>query len=117
MLVLLFPVQVHAEVLTGPQKNAQRSAIAYLELSGFSRAGLIDQLSSEYGDQYRVQDATVAVDSLNVDWNAQAARSAAQYLKLMGFSCAGLIDQLSSKYGDQYTRAQADFGAKHAGAC
>ena len=37
---------------------------------------LIDQLSSEYGEQFSVEDATVAVDSLNVDWNAQAAESA-----------------------------------------
>jgi len=41
-------------------------------------------------------DATVAVDSLNVDWNQQAVRKAQDYLKMSGFSCKGLIDQLSS---------------------
>jgi len=113
----LLPVHLHAEAITGPQKNAQRSAIAYLNISGFSRAGLIDQLSSPYGDQYRVQDATIAVDRLDVDWNAQAARSAAQYPQMMGFPCAGLIDQPSSSYGPKYTRAQAEFGERQAGPC
>jgi hypothetical protein len=83
----------------------------------FSRDGLIDQLSSSAGDGYDVADATVAVDSLTVDWNAQAAKAAAQYLSMMGFSCSGLIEQLSSSAGDQYTRAQAEFGARQAGAC
>ena len=103
--------------LTAAQRNAARSAQAYLKVSGFSRRGLIDQLSSEHGDKFSVEDATAAVDSLNVDWNAQAARSAAAYLKISGFSCRGLIDQLSSDHGDKYTVEQATYGAKQAGAC
>ena len=101
----------------GPVENAIRSADAYLGFSGFSRAGLIAQLSSEYGDGYSVADATAAVDSLSVDWNAQAVRSAKQYLEMSGFSCNGLIDQLSSEYGSQYTKSEASFGAKQVGAC
>lgn len=106
-----------AQSLTGPQKNAVRSANNYLSLQGFSRRGLIEQLSSSYGDGYELADATAAVDSLSVDWNAQAARSARQYLSLMGFSCAGLIEQLSADAGDKYTVGQATFGAQQAGAC
>jgi hypothetical protein len=78
---------------------------------------LIDQLSSAYGDKYAVQDATIAVDSLNVDWNAEAVRSAKSYLKLTAFSCQGLIDQLDSPYGGKFTVAQATYGAQQAGAC
>ena len=103
--------------LTRPQSNAVRSASQYLSMSGFSRKGLIDQLSSSYGDGYDKADATIAVDSLDVDWNEQAARSAAQYLEMSGFSCNGLIDQLSSSAGDKYTKDQATYGAKQAGAC
>ena len=103
--------------LTRPQSNAVRSASQYLSMSGFSRKGLIDQLSSSYGDGYDKADATIAVDSLNVDWNEQAARSAAQYLEMSGFSCNGLIDQLSSSAGDKYTKDQATYGAQQAGAC
>ena len=93
--------------LTPSQQNALRSAQSYLEFSGFSRQGLIDQLSSEFADQYPVEDATVAVDSLNVDWIAQAVKSAQSYLESSGFSRQGLIDQLSSQFGDQYTLDEA----------
>lgn len=103
--------------LTPAQQNAVRSAESYLDFMAFSRQGLIDQLSSEYGDQFAVEDATVAVDSLNVDWNAQAVKSAQSYLDMMGFSCQGLIDQLSSDYGDQYTVEQAIYGATQVGIC
>ena len=103
--------------LTAAQRNAVRSANSYLQLSGFSRQGLIDQLSSEFGDRYSVGDATVAVDSLSTDWNAQAARSAVSYLEFSGFSCQGLIDQLSSESGDKYTVEQATYGATQAGIC
>jgi hypothetical protein len=106
-----------AQSLTGPQKNAVRSAKQYLDMSGFSRAGLIQQLSSDAGDGYHKNDATVAVDSLNVDWNKQAERSAKQYLDMTGFSCKGLIQQLSSSAGDRYTKEQATHGARAAGAC
>jgi hypothetical protein len=106
-----------ADGLTGPQKNAVRSAQQYLSIQGFSRSGLIQQLSSSAGDGYSVADATAAVDSLNVDWNEQAVRSAKQYLSIMGFSCKGLIEQLSSSAGDRYTSSQATYGARQAGAC
>lgn len=106
-----------AQNLTGPQRNAVRSAESYLSFQGFSRAGLIDQLSSPYGDGYNVADATAAVNSLSVDWNTQAVKSANQYLGMMGFSCQGLIGQLSSDAGDKYTVSEATYGAQQAGAC
>lgn len=111
------PQQVAAPGLTRAQKNAVRSAKAYISMSGFSRDGLIEQLSSEYGAGYKVADATVAVDSLGIDWNENAVRSAKQYLGMSGFSCKGLIQQLSSSAGDKYTVSQATYGAQKAGAC
>jgi hypothetical protein len=103
--------------LTGPQNNAVRSAKQYLSMTGFSRNGLINQLSSDAGEGFDVSDATVAVDSMNIDWNQQAVRSAKQYLNMMGFSCKGLIKQLSSSAGEKYTVDQATYGAKHADGC
>lgn len=105
------------EYLTGPQANAVRSAEQYLSMAGFSRDGLIQQLSSDAGDGYSVSDATAAVDSLDVDWNENAAKSARQYLSMSGFSCQGLIEQLSSSAGDRYTVDEATYGAGQAGAC
>lgn len=103
--------------LTASQRNAVRSAEQYLSISGFSRRGLIDQLSSDAGEGYSVSDATAAVDSLSVDWNENAARSARQYLSISGFSCKGLIQQLSASAGDKYTVEQATYGARQASAC
>lgn len=114
---LFFAAPTWAADLTGPQNNAVRVAKQYLSMSGFSRDGLINQLSSDAGDGFDISDATVAVDSLNVDWNQEAVKSAKQYLNMMGFSCKGLINQLSSSAGDQYTIDQATYGAQHSGGC
>ena len=103
--------------LTPAQLNAVRSAEQYLSMTGFSRNGLIEQLSSDAGDGYSRADAEAAVDSLTVDWNENAAKSARQYLDMTGFSCKGLIEQLSSSSGDKYTVEQATYGAQQAGAC
>lgn len=100
-------------------KNAFRSAVSYLEYTGFSKAGLIDQLSSEYGDNYTVQQATDAVLALEaaglVDWKEQAVRSGQSYLEYSSFSRKGLIDQLSSPYGGKFTVAQATYAADQLG--
>ena len=109
--------EVKPEGLSRPQKNAVRSAEQYINMTGFSREGLIEQLSSEYGDGYGIEDATIAIDSLNIDWNEQAVRSAEEYLDMTGFSCDGLIEQLSSSAGSKYTVSEANYGAQQAGAC
>jgi hypothetical protein len=103
--------------LTTAQKNAVKAAQDYLELKGFSKQGLIDQLSSSAGDGYAVKDATIAVNTLKVNWNEQAARAAKEYLKISPFSCSGLVRQLSSSAGDKFTVAAAQYGAKKAGVC
>lgn len=81
----------------------------------FSRAGLIEQLTSSYGDGYSVSDATYAVDNVRVDWNQEAAEAAQDYVDMMGFSRAGLIEQLTSSYGHQFTQAQAEYGVNSVG--
>jgi hypothetical protein len=111
------PIAPAGPTLTNQQQNAAGSAQDYLAFKAFSRLGLIDQLSSAYGDGYAVKDATIAVDSLHVNWNAEAVQSAKEYLATMHFSCKGLIAQLDSRYGERFTVAQATYGAKQAGAC
>jgi hypothetical protein len=48
----------NAEMLTGPQKNAVRTATSYLNMLGFSCKGLIEQLSSQAGSKFTVDQAT-----------------------------------------------------------
>ena len=95
--------------------NALRSAESYLEFKGFSKKGLIEQLTSEYGDGFARKDAEWAVDNLDVNWNEQAVRAGQSYLDFKGFSRSGLIDQLSSEYGDQFTKKQATYAADKLG--
>jgi hypothetical protein len=80
------PTAPAGPTLTNQQQNAVRSAREYLNFAAFSRQGLIDQLSSAYGSGYSVNDATIAVDSLKVDWNAEDVQSVKSYLKLTCFS-------------------------------
>ncbi|WP_198165840.1 Ltp family lipoprotein [Agromyces laixinhei] len=96
--------------LTLAQQNALKTAGDYIAYMPFSRQGLIDQMTSEYGSGYDVETATWAVDSLAIDYNAQAAKAAQQYLDLTGFSRDGLFEQLTSEYGGQYTPEQANAG-------
>lgn len=86
------------------QRNAARKAQEYLGFSAFSRQGLIEQL--EY-DGFSVNDATYAVDSLDMDWNQQAVEKAKEYLEFSSFSEDGLADQLEF---DGFTGAQALYG-------
>ena len=95
--------------LTANQKAAFGKAESYLQLKGFSKAGLVDQLVFE---GFAAEDAQPAVDILDVDWNAEAAKSAASYVSLTDFSYQGLVDQLIF---EKYTPEEAAFGAASTG--
>jgi hypothetical protein len=103
---------------TAGQENARESAESYLESGSFSRRGLIEQLSSEYGEGYSKADAIYAVDALSATqpdlWRQQAAKAARSYLESSSFSRRGLIDQLESPYGEGFTHAQAVYGVNAA---
>jgi hypothetical protein len=101
--------------VTLSQQMAMESAESYLEFEAFSRTGLIQQLSSKYGEGFSKADAIYAVDHIKVDWYEQAARSAKSYLEMQPFSRTGLIQQLSSKYGEGFTHDQAVYGVTQAG--
>jgi hypothetical protein len=109
------PVDNASSGETTSQDNARRSAEGYLETSAFSRNGLIQQLSSAYGEGFSKADAIYAVDHITVDWNEQAAKAAEGYLETSTFSRQGLIEQLSSSYGDGFTYAQAVYGVSQTG--
>lgn len=100
---------------TPSEENAIASAVDYLDYSAFSKKGLIDQLSSEYGEGFSKADATFAVNQIDVDWNVQAAAAAQDYLDYSAFSRQGLIEQLESPFGGQFTHAQAVYGVNQTG--
>src|SRR5665647_2009116 len=98
-----------ANKLTTAQENAKRKAESYLEMMGFSRSGLIKQLTFE---GFTENDAKRAIDSMNVNWNTEAEQKAKSYLEMMGFSRSGLIKQLTF---EGFTKTQAAHGADSVG--
>jgi hypothetical protein len=95
--------------MTSGQKNALGSAQSYIDMSGFSKKGLIQQLSSSAGEGFSKADATFAANHVDVDWKAEAVESAQSYLDMGGFSRQNLIEQLSSSAGEGFTPAQARY--------
>jgi hypothetical protein len=101
----------HAPEMTSGQKNALASARDYIDMDGFSKKGLIEQLSSSAGEGYSRADASFAANHVGADWNAEAVEAAKDYLHTMSMSKSGLIEQLSSSAGDRFTLAQAEYAA------
>jgi Host cell surface-exposed lipoprotein len=96
-----------AQASPASQDNAVRTAQDYLEMQGFSRSGLVKQLGFEGQG-----DSVAAVDSITVDWNAQAVKSAKDYLDREGFTHSGLVTQLEF---EGFTPSQAEYGVEGAG--
>jgi hypothetical protein len=107
--------EVVEPVFTVSQENAIESANGYLDYAAFSESGLIEQLSSEYGEGFSKADAVFAVNHIDVNWNEQAAKSAQSYLDFGSFSRQGLIEQLESEYGEGFTHSQAVYGVNQTG--
>lgn len=100
---------VEEPAITAEQASAREVAVNYLDYSSFSRKGLINQLKFE---GFSKADSTFAVDSLNINWNNEAARKAQEYLNFKSFSRAGLISQLVF---EGFSKSQATYGAKKVG--
>ena len=86
------------------QQNALDKAQEYLDMTAFSRSGLIEQLEYE---GFSAADSTYAVDSLTVNWNQQSALKAKEYLAMTSFSASGLAEQLEY---EGFTASQAAYG-------
>jgi hypothetical protein len=99
-----------AQASTIGQREALGSARDYLSSGSFSRAGLIRQLTSSYGEGVSRADAVWGVNHAHANWNAEAVQAAKSYLSSGHFSRAALIQQLESPYGEQFTHAQAVYG-------
>jgi len=95
--------------LSTGQQQAVESAQSYVDMGGFSRKALIEQLVFE---GFSKAEAEFAVDYIGPDWNAQAAQSAKSYLDMGGFSRKALIEQLIY---EGFTQAQAEYGVNAAG--
>lgn len=88
-------------------RRALESAESYLDTMAFSKQGLYDQLTSEYGAGFTAAEAQYAVDHVKVNWTQEAVESAKSYLDTMPMSRQALLEQLTSEYGAGFTYEQA----------
>lgn len=103
-----------AQASSASHREALEAASSYLRSGHFSKAGLIEQLESPYGEDFSHADARWAVAHVHANWYAEAVEAAKSYLRSGHFSKASLIDQLESPYGENFTHAQAVYGANKA---
>jgi Host cell surface-exposed lipoprotein len=85
------------------QENALSSGQAYIDMSGFSREGLIKQLKFE---GFSKADAAFAAGHVDVSWRKEAAESAEAYMDTSSFSAEGLRQQLEF---EGFTAGQANY--------
>ena len=90
-------------------KNALRKAKIYSDRMHMSKAGIYDQLTSEYGEKFSADAAQYAVDNLEADWNKNALEKARTYQDSMAMSPDGIFDQLTSEYGEKFTAEEAQY--------
>lgn len=99
--------------LPAEYKSALNKAKSYSEMMSMSKAGIYDQLTSEYGEKFTPEAAQYAVDNLQADYNANALAKAKYYQEQMSMSPEGIRDQLTSEYGEKFTPEEADFAIQH----
>ena len=90
--------------LTTAQASAKRSAESYLDYSGFSKKGLIDQLKFE---GFSTKDSEVAIDTMKVNWNAEADESAKSYMEMSASHARDLSISWSSEGSPRSKRPTA----------
>lgn len=94
---------------TTEQANALKKAESYSKTMHMSKAGIYDQLVSEYGEQFAAADAQYAVDNLKADYNQNALEKAKSYQESMQMSKSAIYDQLVSEYGEKFTPEEAQY--------
>ena len=90
-------------------KSALKQAKTYSDMMHMSKAGIYDQLTSEYGGQFTEEAAQYAIDNLDADWKKNALESAKTYQNMMAMSPKAIYDQLTSEYGGQFTAEEAQY--------
>ena len=90
-------------------ESALKKAETYSDMMHMSKAGIYDQLTSEYGEQFSEEAAQYAMDNLDADYKANALAKAESYQDTMNMSPDAIYDQLTSEYGEQFTPEEAQY--------
>ncbi|GGH16721.1 Ltp family lipoprotein [Paenibacillus segetis] len=90
-------------------KAALKKAELYAQTMYMSKAGIYDQLTSEYGENFPPAAAQYAIDNIESDWKENALKKAQQYAETMSMSDSAIYDQLISEYGEKFTKKEAQY--------
>lgn len=90
-------------------KSALKKAKSYSDVMNMSKAGLYDQLTSEYGEKFSQEAAQYAIDNVEADWKENALKKAQSYQEQMSMSPSAIYDQLISEYGEKFTEEEAQY--------
>lgn len=94
-------------------KSALKQAQTYSDVMNLSKAGLYDQLVSEYGGKFSAEAAQYAIDNVNADFMANALKQGQSYQDTMALSPEAVRDQLASEYGGKFTPEEADYAVQN----
>lgn len=103
------PEEEEEEVVPFEYEQALKSAQNYVDALHFSRQGLKQQLTSEYGSGFSEEAAEYALEHVDVDYKEEAVEAAQSYLDAMSFSRQELKQQLTSEYGSGFTEEEAEY--------
>lgn len=99
--------------LTREQNAALNNAKDYAELMHMSKLGIYEQLTSEYGEKFKPEDAQYAIDHLKFDYNKNALMKAKEYAKDTNMSKRAIYDQLVSQNGEKFTESESKYAIDH----
>ncbi|MDH6674664.1 hypothetical protein M2277_005361 [Paenibacillus sp. LBL] len=103
------PEEAKTEDVPREHKSALKKAEQYAEVMSMSKAGIYDQLTSEYGENFPKEAAQYAIDNIVFDWKENALKKAKQYAESMNMSDDAIYDQLISEYGEKFTKEEAQY--------
>ncbi|MBF2529960.1 Ltp family lipoprotein [Listeria welshimeri] len=105
--------QKEKERLGAEGESALIKAQSYSDMMQMSKAGIYDQLTSEYGEQFSPEAAQYAVNNIEADFNINALGKAKDYQETMSMSPEAIRDQLTSEYGEKFTPSEANYAITH----
>lgn len=102
-------VKEKEESVPREHKAALEKAKLYAETMHMSKAGVYDQLTSEYGENFPKEAAQYAIDNIDFNWKESALKKAQTYAETMNMSNSAIYDQLISEYGEKFTKEEAQY--------
>lgn len=103
------PEESKEENVPREYKSALKKAETYAKSMNLSKAGIYDQLTSKYGENFPVEATQYAMDNIVFHWKDNALKKAETYAETMSMSDAAIYDQLISEYGEKFTPEEAQY--------